>query len=349
MSIVYHERPGVYSDYSASSVSSSGSGAKVIALIGQSDADAGLYTVTSRSDTAGFGAATPLGKMLQAAYDNGAGTVLAYSVAGSTAADYAAAVAAVLDEKRASFCAVDSTDETVQKALRDAVAAASKQKGECIAVVGMADPNKAALLSRAAALDSERVVLVGPDVYRAGETQCCGGFVPAAALCGVLAAQSDPALPLNGAELNGLDGVTARYDDTDVDALVQGGVTILTAENGVVSVLRGITTRQTVGEGRDATYRELGTILVIDDVIPGIRSALAARFPRAKNNAATRRAIRSQVIVELEDRLAREIIDSYRDVTVTPSDVDANTCVVAFSFTVTGGLNRIYLTAHISV
>ena len=350
MSILYHERPGVYSDYEASRSTASGSAIKTIAIIGVSPAKSGLYTVTAFSDAAAqFGADSELGQMIHAACENGAGKILAYSLAESTLAAYEAAFSAVFAEKEAAFCTIASGQEDVQSALRSAIVSASKQKGECIGIVGLALPDKAALLARAAALDCERMVLVGPDVYRAEESAAAGGHIAASALCGLLAAEIDPAIPLNGAVLNGFTAVTQRYEETEIDALVQGGVTVLEAAGGKVTVLRGITTKKTTGDGNDTTYRELGTVLVIDDVIPGIRSALSARFPRAKNNAATRSAIRSQVIVELESRLQREIINEYENVTVEASSTDASVCVVSFGFTVTRGLNRIHLTAHISV
>lgn len=348
MSITYHERPGVYSDYTASRVTASGGERKIMAMVGTGAAESGLYTVTALSDGLSvFGADSGLGKMLQAAYENGAGTVLVYCVENEDLDSYKAAFSAVLEQKTAALICIESTDSDAQKALRDAVMAASGQKGECLGIVGMTSPAKAALLERAAELDCERMVLVGPDVYVSGAP--VGGFVAAAALCGVLANETDPALPLNGAELAGLEGVTATYEDTDIDALVRGGVTVLEAFGGKVSVLRGITTKQTVGEGRDTTWREMTTVLIADDVIPGIRNALAARFPRAKNNASTRSAIRSAVIMELESRVRREIIDSYENVSAEASDTDGGVCVVKFGFCVTHGLNRIHLTAHISV
>lgn len=348
MSITYHERPGVYSDYTASRVTASGGERKIMAMVGTAEAQKGLYTVTSLSDGLGaFGKDSGLGKMLQAAYDNGAGTVLVYCVEEDSVKAYKAAFSAVLEQKAAALICVESMAADVQQDLRDAVVASSGQKGECIGIVGMKNPAKAALLERAAALDCERMVLVGPDVYVSGNP--AGGYVAAAALCGLLAAETDPALPLNGAVLTGFEGVSATYEDTDIDALVRGGVTVLEAFGGQVSVLRGITTRQTVGEGRDTTWREMTTILIADDVIPGIRNTLAARFPRAKNNASTRSAIRSAVIMELESRVRREIIDSYENVSAESSDTDGGVCVVKFGFCVTHGLNRIHLTAHISV
>ena len=147
-----------------------------------------------------------------------------------------------------------------------------------------------------------------------------------------------------------MTGVSAVYEDTQIDALVTGGVTALECWGGKVSVMRGITTRTKTGQTQDATFRELGTILIVDDVIPAIRRSLRAKFTRAKNNALTRNAIHSQVIVELEDRIEREIIEGYDNLTVTAPELgNLTTCLVEFEFTVVHGLNRIFLTAHISV
>ncbi len=350
MSLIYHERPGVYSDYDASSVTLAGSTDRVIALVGMSQAESGLYTVTSFSDgRQTFGENSELGKMLKLAYQNGAGKVLVYPVAADTEAAYTQAFERIFAEKQASFCAIGSGREDVQKALRNAVESASAQKGECIGLCGMENAEAAALTARAAALNSERMVLIGPDVYLTGESTAAGGAMAAAALAGCLTDQSDPAAPLNGQVLNGLSGVTQVYDDTQVDALVTGGVTVLECFGGKVSIMRGITTRTTTSGTADKTFRELSTVLIIDDVIPSIRTALRAKFARAKNNAVTRNAIRSQVVVELEKRITRQIIEGYDHLTVAASEDDPTTCVVEFEFAVVHGLNRIFLTAHISV
>ena len=61
------------------------------------------------------------------------------------------------------------------------------------------------LVERAAQLNSERMVLVGPDALdSAGET--ISGVFMAAAVAGVIASNRDPAVPLNGAEVKGLGG-----------------------------------------------------------------------------------------------------------------------------------------------
>ena len=168
-------------------------------------------------------------------------------------------------------------------------------------------------------------------------------------MAGAIAGESDPAVPLGGAELRGLGALAAQYSDSEIDQLVRGGVTPVESVAGVVSVVRGVTSRTKTGEAADATWRELGTILIVDDVVPAVRASLRSRFHRAKNTEQSRGAIRSQVILELENKVAREIITGYDGVTVSALEEDPTVCLVEFSFTVAHGLNQIWLSAHITV
>ena len=326
-----HERPGVYSSYDASTVVSAGRAAKVIGVAAKAVKGTAGEVVTLTGYAAGvaaFGedaADTPgMSTILRLLFANGASTVAAVRVAEAGAVkDYQDAFAALGGEE-ARILVCDSAEETVQQALRTAVEDASAARMERIAVVGGDGESAAELVTHAAALN-------------------------AAALAGVSASGRDPGVPLNGAEIRGLGGLGTAYTDNDIDLLVRGGVTPLESTAGTVSPVRGITTRTTTGGAADTTWRELTTILIVDDVIPAVRQALRSKFARAKNTAQSRSAIRSQVIVELEKKVAEEIIDSYGEVTVTASEDDPTVCLVEFSFAVAHGLNQIYLTVHITV
>ena len=286
---------------------------------------------------------TPLLRLL---FLNGATAVKAVRVESSTTYTDAFDLLALEEDIQIVVC--DSADATVQQALRTSIESASGARRERIAVVGGDGEDVTELTTHASQLNSERMVLVGPDVLdTAGESR--SGVYAAAARAGRRAARPPPAVPINGAALQGLGGVAVQYSDNDVDLLVRGGVTPLEAVGGVVSPIRGITTRTKTGGTADSTWRELTTILIVDDVIPAVRSALRSKFSRAKNTTQTRGAIRSQVIVELERKLAQEIIDGYGDVTAEVDTADPTVCVVEFSFSVSHGLNQIYLTAHITV
>ena len=130
---------------------------------------------------------------------------------------------------------------------------------------------------------------------------------------------------------------------------MRGGVTPVEEVGGVCSVVRGVTTRTTTGEAPDSTWRELTTIRIVDDVIPAVRNALRTKFRRAKNTEQSRGAIRSQVVLELENKRSREIITDYGEVLARADEENPSVCVVEFSFTVAHGLNQIWLSAHITV
>ena len=246
---------------------------------------------------------------------------------------------AALEQEAVDVIVCDSTSVDVQLKLRASVEKASGAQKERIGVVsGGASETAAKLVERAGKLNSERMVLTAP-----------GDVRMAAAAAAVIAGESDPSVPVNGAVLAGFSGLSASYDDTQVDTLVTGGVTPLECVSGEVSIVRGITTRTTTGGAADKTWRELTTVRIVDDVIPALRASLRARFVRSKNTAQVRAAIRSQVMVELENKRAQEIIDSFGEVSVKASEDDPTVCLVEFSFAVAHGLNRIYLSAHITV
>ena len=339
--ITTHERPGVYSSYEASSLTAATSGGGAVCIVADANKNSGgprRWTAYSRA-VAEVGVC-PLSELTRLALKNGAGAV--YGI--PCGEDYTAAFEAAATLTDVSVVICDSTDLTVQQALRDTVQACSEVRKERIAVVcGDADESVDQLIARAAALNHERVVLVAPGSGSGDGTSC------AAAVAGAIAGNTDPALPLSGVMLSGLGGLNAAYEDGDIDLLVRGGVTPLEMLSGNAGIVRAVTTRTTTGGAADATWRELTTILVVDEVIPGIRNALRGKFARVKNTEQNRGAIRSQVVLELQSRVNREIIDSYEDVTVSALETDPTVCLVEFAFTVTHGLNQIWLSAHITV
>lgn len=348
MSVTTHERPGVYSAYDASSAVSGGSG-KLVGLVGvNTNVTANtVYTVTSYEQGLSLFGAGTMAELIRLVLLNGAsGTAV---VAAAAAEGYEEALAVLEKQENIGVVLCDSTDGAVHALVNTMVDSASAARRERIAVVGAAAGETVSqLTARAAALNHERMVLVGPGGLN-DSGQADSGLLPAAAVAGAIAAMDDPAVPLGGQQLLGLNGVSQQYSDNDIDLLVRGGVTPLESVSGTVNVVRGITTRTKTGDVGDRTWRELTTVLVVDDVIPGIRSALRSKFSRAKNTPQSRGAIRAQVVLELENRLSREVITGYDNVTVTEKTDDPTVCLVEFSFTCAHGLNQIWLTAHITV
>ncbi|NLF35057.1 MAG: phage tail sheath protein [Clostridiales bacterium] len=340
-----HERPGVYSDYAASALVSGGTGGSVVGLAALSaGGTAGTaHHITSYDAAVSiFGSGDAMTGLIRVLLLNGASGVVAVPV--ERAEDYGAAFAALEEEESVAVVVCDATDLTTQQALRTSVKSASEARRERIAVVcGGPSATVGDLVTQAGGLNSERVVLVAP------EEEDGAGAVLAAAVAGAIAGEGDPAIPMGGAVLRGVGGLTRRYTDGEIDLLVRGGVTPLESVSGETSIVRAVTTRTKTGETADSTWRELTTIRVVDHVIPAVRRALRAKFQRAKNTAQARGAIRAQVIVELENKVSREIITGYDAVRVSALEENPTVCLVEFSFTVAHGLNQIWLSAHITV
>ena len=311
MSETRHERPGVYSAYDASAVVSAGAAPKNIGVAAKAAGGTVGAAVTLTGYAAGVRA---FGEDTEA----GMSTILKLLFQNGASSVTAVRVAdeGTLADYEAAFAVLSGQD--VQVVVCDS--------GE----VRVHQALRSAVESDSA-VRRERIAVVGGSGETAAERV------------------SHAAEPLNGAELRGLGGLAASYSDNEIDLLVRGGVTPLESESGIIAPVRGITTRTTTGGAADATWRELTTILIVDDIIPAVRGALRSKFARTKNTARNRGAIRSQVIVELEKKVAAEIIDSYGEVTATADPDDPTVCLVEFGFAVAHGLNQIYLTVHITV
>ena len=338
----YSERPGVYTSYEVSGMLRGQLGGGAVGLAAAATAGT-AGTVTAVTDYAAAlstftgGNMTALVKLL---LENGASVVYCCPVVGG---NYEVAFAALMTMPDVKYMLCDSHDAIVHGKLKTAIEDGDERCKYRIGIVESGDATRASLVSDAQALMSERMVLVSHH-----ETSGTDGAV-AAAVCGVMAGESDPAIPLNGAVLKGIGAVGSNFSDSDLTLLVQGGVLPLETVGGQLCVIRGITTRSQTGGVADSTWREVNTVRIVDTVIPGIRDALRADFSRVKNTAQTRGAIRTRVVIELENYLKNEVIDSYSDVTAAASESDPTVCEVSFCFTVAHGLNIIELSAHITV
>ena len=325
MNSTIHERPGVYSSYDASSVVSASAAAKTIgaAAVATKGTANKVELITSYEegksvfgeDASGvYGMST----LLRFLFANGAGAVKAVAVGKdeSEEKDYASAFAALSDEEDVGVMVCDSAAQSVHLLLKTAAEDASAARRERIAVIGGSEETVAQMVNRAKAVNSERVVLVGPDIA-SDDGGTMSAVFAAAAVAAVIAGNTDPSVPINGAELTLFGAAGKRLSDNEIDQLVRGGVTPIETVGGVSSPVRGITTKTSSGGAADTTWRELTTILIVDEVIPTIRSALRTRFARSKNTAQSRGAIRSQVVLELEEMKRREIVDSYGEVLVS--------------------------------
>ena len=190
-------------------------------------------------------------------------------------------------------------------------------------------------------------MLTGPDVLAQDEA-VADGFCAAAAVGGAIASLSTPVVPLHDVALFGLQSLSALYTDDELDKLLQAGVTPVQLSGGRMCALRILTTRATAEGPEGESFRSLNATLVTDELLRDLRAALAARFRAAQNSTLTRTAIRSAVLLVLQDYRARGWLSAFGDLRVYADAGDASLCRVEFTYSIPAGLHRIALSAQMT-
>lgn len=177
---------------------------------------------------------------------------------------------------------------------------ALEQRG-AIGIVGT-HATYGAAVALAAGINDERVLLA----WLAGSASL--PWETAAALAAIAAFEEDPARPLNGLELIGLDvpPIASRPGRTEIENCLHNGVTPLKVSPGErVTVVRAVSTYTVNGQAvADPAWLDITTIRTLDYVRFSLRQRITARFPREKATARVLRDIRSEVIdvlLRLED------------------------------------------------
>ena len=337
-----HERPGVWSAFGAQGTTEL-TDRRLAAVIAPADAAEGVQLVHSAAEAVSlYGGDALLTRMLKLCLANCGDPVYAVAVDEDTKVAYETALTALFAAAKPGVLIVGSAREDVQLLLRE-----TAEANECLGVAGMKGASADALVARAKALCCARIVLTGPDVLAQDEA-VADGFCAAAAVGGAIASLSTPVVPLHDVALFGLQSLSALYTDDELDKLLQAGVTPVQLSGGRMCALRILTTRATAEGPEGESFRSLNATLVTDELLRDLRAALAARFRAAQNSTLTRTAIRSAVLLVLQDYRARGWLSAFGDLRVYADAGDASLCRVEFTYSIPAGLHRIALSAQMT-
>lgn len=333
-------RPGIYSSYEVSTDLSAEAVGLRIGIAAAAPSAGECVLISSLKDAQlHFGSSSSMTKLIKSALLNGAAEILACPV---TDAEYAAAFKRLVEDDGVDIILCDDAGESSRSALKTALENASEQHRYKLGILELGGTANE-LAQAAQALNCERMLICA-------NTQKDGapGAV-AAALAGKLAASSDPTRSFNGAVLEGIGELDYAFTDAQTELLIRSGLTPIESEAGEISVVRAVTTRTSSAGAYDSSWRDIGVILCVNNVLPAVRNALLRRFAQSKNNAQTRSAIRTQVMIELENWKKRGIIAGYGKVKAEADKDDPELCRVSFEFSVSRGLNTIELIADVKV
>ena len=324
--------PGIYTSYELSGVRYTHKNAGTAGLVWKGDTDeTSVSAFTSLSQIASvYGTDSTVFALSSVLFANGASCVKSVQIK----EDYDSGFALLAAETDVAVTLCDSEDINVHQSMKNSILSCGENSKYRVGVVWKTgDVNT--LTAHAKAINCERMVLL-PDVY-------C-----AAALAGVILGTEDPSLPFNGAVLYGAEA-EFNYAETEINSLLQGGVTPIRTVGNECEVVRCVTTKTETEGLSDSTWRDVNTVLTADYVMMQIKANLRTMFTRAKNTERTRGAVRTQTVICLERMLDMGIIESYGNVTAVKSETDPNVCEVNFEFSVAGGMHSIIIAAGLTV
>lgn len=192
-----------------------------------------------------------------------------------------------------------------------------------------------------AALNSERLTgAVLPASFTPAEEV-------AAAYAAVIAAEEDPARPLNTLVLTSVQppAIASRLTRTEQETALANGITPLEVQPGEqVGVVRAITTYTLNALGvTDISYLDLTTVRTLDFVRRAVRERVTLRFPRDKLSERTAARVRSEVLDVLLKLQELEIVEAVQAnqpaLVVERATVDPNRLNVRIPVDVVNGLH----------
>lgn len=352
--------PGVYSKIDASAaVQSLSPNNSVIGIVGLAEEGEfnKPYAPTSLNDAISvYGKDSNIVKLMMVASENGAGAFIAVRVDNSledAEPDYESAFNALAKEEAVDIVIIDSVEKTDISLLKNHLQTTSENRKERIGFYGYEKSTTVKdAIADAQEYNSGRLYGSYPNLLDIDGNEVSGVF-SAAALAGQVAAETDPSMPMTNVQLNGFYGVANKLEDSEMDALIVGGVIPLEALGGNIFIVRAVSTYTKSPDGEtDITWQEITTTRISDYIFKDLRSRLRRNYARAKQTQETRDSIKSEVISSLlayQELDYIQNVDPSMDVSISISPINPLRNDVNFKYNVTGPLNVIHLTGQLVI
>lgn len=341
-------RPGIYTSYTVSAYGA-GEGERGLGIVSASQIpQLSVQKITSQGQAQElFGpldGAAPMTRMIIAALQNGVGKLYAVSPATEDESGYEAALNQLLEVPEVYAVCTDREDQELETFLKTKLDAMEAEGRERIAVLGSSDWEQAE--QKAVRMNHKRICVAYP---AAASSQGAGNLSPVL-LGSMICREHRPYSNLNGELAEGDFILSQQLSREQQEQLMQVGICLLEPASDAVMLVRGMTTHTKNESGlNDRTYRNISSVLILDQVVPGLRQVLQQLLTSSDNSTASLDGIQSMTASRLEDFKQQGLISDYGVPNVYLKEDDRTVCVVEVNFTVRQGLNQIYLTAQIHV
>jgi hypothetical protein len=301
-----------------------------------------------------FGDTSDIVKLVKILIVNGVnymkGMVIGTPTDPQTDADmYDAALTASLLEKDIKCIMLGSMEATVVTKLKSHLAIAEGEDMNRYAVVAPSPTavSQEELITFAASVDDDRIFIPAP-AFLDENGNTLGAIFAAAGLTSLIMTETgDPALPMNGVQMYGFGGVSRVMLDTEMNILVDKGITPIYNDGGYPTVYRLVTSDQDAGK----VWLEGTTRFIADYVLESVEDTLRAKYKRTKNVARIINSIKTDVKTVLEVLDGLEIIENFNPATLSVIKDPQNMygALVDYEFDVVTPLYTITINQHLKL
>ena len=331
-------KPGVYTDYTLSQVTTTSS-SMVVGIAACGGDVSGVKRITSLAQAKNFFAESePIVAYIKAFFAHANSTIYAVSVSDG---DYQGAFELLLAEDITLLC-TDCTDTETLQALTKTLTPLAASGKAVVVTAGAATAAQA--VQTAVAVNSERLCLTAPAVTDGGVVN-----VAPAILAGFVAA-STLADNLNGALTATAYRTPTSYDDDTLTELMNAGVCVFQQSGSFSELLRGMTTKTYDENGNpDRRFQNISVVFVADSVVRTVQQLLKEKLLENSNGTVTLDSVLALLVCSLEDFVASELLTAYDTPVLWLDEDDLSVCHVSLSFTVRQGIYQVYLHAYVTV
>lgn len=308
-----------------------------------------IFSITGTNDAiAAFGKDSIASKMVRVLITNGVNNIKGIIIPSTGETALADTLDKTMEDKTIKMMLCCDNEAATISAMKDHLILAEDNDRFRYSVFApstedTADQTK--LVAFAKTIDSDRIFVPGP--YLLSGTEAAEPQVIATGLASAIMTEtSDPALPMNGVEILGFNGVSRVMLDTEMKALADAGVTALYPEGTTPAVYRLVTSAID-----DKVWQEGTTRFIADYVLESNEELLRANYKRTKNVTRILDAIKDDIKINMEKMEAAEIIENWdeKTLTVVKDPQDAYGALVDYEFDVVTPLYTITINQHMKL
>lgn len=311
-----------------------------------------IFQIVGTADaTAIFGADNTIAsKMVRVLIANGVSNIKGMIIPdGEEGTELADTLQASLQDKTVKIVlACDNTEETIT-AMKDHLVVAESNDLFRYSVFA---PNtdvveQADLVAFANSIDCNRIFIPSTP-FMVGTSMAEPQLTASGLAAAIMVETDDPALPMNGVGIAGFSGLSRILLDSEMNALVNAGITPFYEEAGNTNptIYRLVTSAKD-----DEVWKEGSTRFIADHVLESVETMLRTNYKRTKNVQRILDAIRGDVKIVLENLESLEIIENFDEntLTVTKDPEDMYGALVDYEFDVVTPLYTITINQHLKI